>query len=92
MVVIATRAVRTSQFTTDGVNVLTGSDDRTVRLWDLTSGGEAVRTFEGHSDYVRAGTTCVSANNLYLSGSYDHTAKLWDTRTGAEVNSCPRCP
>jgi len=81
------RSVRSAQFSTDGVNVFSGSDDTTVRLWDLTSGGEALRTFEGHDDYVRCGTTCASANNLFLSGSYDHTAKLWDTRTGAEVLS-----
>eukprot|EP00040_Diaphanoeca_grandis_P039484 m.259188 g.259188 ORF g.259188 m.259188 type:complete len:499 (-) comp37676_c0_seq1:100-1596(-) len=81
------RGVHSTQFSTDGVNIMSCSDDNLVKLWDLTIGGDALRTFEGHTDYVRCGATCATASNLFLSGSYDHTAKLWDTRTGAEVLS-----
>eukprot|EP00041_Stephanoeca_diplocostata_P010066 m.159431 g.159431 ORF g.159431 m.159431 type:complete len:510 (+) comp18006_c0_seq1:244-1773(+) len=80
-----TRAVRSTQFTSDGLNILSGSDDSTVRLWDLAASTEEIRTFEGHSDYVRACHACPSASHLFVSGSYDHTAKLWDARTGRAV-------
>jgi len=57
------------------------SDDRTVRLWDLPS-QESVTTFVGHQDYVRCGGFMPGqASNLLLSGSYDQTVKLWDPRS-----------
>lgn len=66
---------------TCATDLLTASDDRTVRLWDLPS-EKSVRSFAGHSDYVRSGTFMPGAqsSNLVISGSYDQTVRLWDTR------------
>ena len=38
-------------FSPDGTKVASGSDDNTVKLWDVTS-GECLQTLEGHSSYV----------------------------------------
>ena len=38
-------------FSRDGTKVASGSDDETVKLWDVTS-GECLQTLEGHSDDV----------------------------------------
>lgn len=66
---------------TELTNLMSCSDDRTVRLWDLPSETSTV-TFTGHQDYVRSGTFMPGqSSNLLVSGSYDQTVRLWDPRT-----------
>lgn len=68
---------------TDLTTVLSASDDRTVRLWDLPS-NEPATTFVGHTDYVRTADFLPgSMSSMVVSGSYDSTVKLWDPRTGS---------
>lgn len=63
-------------------NLLSASDDKTVRLWDLTS-NDPTQTFVGHQDYVRSADFMPgSTANLLVSGSYDSTVRLWDPRIG----------
>ena len=60
--------------------LMSGSDDRTIRLWDLPS-QDSTCTFFGHRDYVRSGAFMPgSASSLLVSGSYDQSVKLWDSR------------
>ena len=65
--------------------LMSASDDRTVRLWDLPS-QESTCSFVGHQDYVRSGAFMAGqASSLLVSGSYDQTVKLWDPRTPANA-------
>lgn len=57
--------------------MLSGSDDRTVKLWDVST-QECLNTFEGHTDYVRAAV--FATPHTILSSSYDSTVRLWDAR------------
>ena len=64
---------------------VSGGFDRSIRLWDLVSGGESKR-LAGHDDYVRS--LALSGNGRYLlSGGDDRLVKLWDTATGAELKT-----
>ena len=45
--------VNSVSFSPDGTKVASGSDDKTVKLWDVTS-GECLQTLEGHSDCVNS--------------------------------------
>ncbi|KAF2729855.1 U3 small nucleolar RNA-associated protein-like protein 15 [Polyplosphaeria fusca] len=60
------------------------SDDRSVRLWDLPSDKSTMR-FDGHQDYVRCGTFMPAQSGLLVSGSYDETVRLWDPRAGSKA-------
>lgn len=73
--------VWTTKFSpTEPTTLMSASDDRTVRLWDLPS-QESTATFVGHQDYIRSGAFMPGqASGLLVSGSYDQTVKLWDPR------------
>ena len=61
--------------TPDGRHVVSGSDDKTVRLWDLATGQE-VRRFTGHQSSVRS--VAVTPDGRYVvSGSLDKTVRVW---------------
>jgi predicted NACHT family NTPase len=64
---------------------LSASWDKTLKLWDVTSGRE-VRTLRGHLDGV-ASVAFSPDGRLALSGGKDQTVRLWDVRTGREVRA-----
>jgi WD40 repeat protein len=68
-------------YTPNGANLISASRDKTLKIWDVTS-GEAVRTLSGHTDAVTAIALTADGNHL-LSGSSDKTLKLWNLKTGS---------
>ncbi|CAM0142394.1 hypothetical protein VKS41_002109 [Umbelopsis sp. WA50703] len=63
----------------DTSNILvTGSYDKTVRIWNLET-GEVVRVLTGHSRCVRA---LQFDDAKLVTGSMDHTLKIWSLQTG----------
>ncbi|XP_027542064.1 dynein assembly factor with WDR repeat domains 1 isoform X3 [Neopelma chrysocephalum] len=68
-------------FNKSGSRFITGSYDRTCKLWD-TASGEELHTLEEHKNVVYA----IAFNNPYgdkiATGSFDKTCKLWSTETG----------
>ena len=77
--------VNSVAFSPDGHMALSGSHDKTLKLWDLAAGKE-IRTFTGHAHSVNS--VAISPNGrTALSGSDDHTLKLWDLATGKEIRT-----
>lgn len=69
----------------DPTRLLSASDDRTVRLWDLPS-SDPVATLAGHQDYVRSAAFMPGTmSSMLVSGSYDSTVKLWDPRASSSA-------
>ncbi|ANB13868.1 Utp15p [Sugiyamaella lignohabitans] len=62
--------------------LLSASDDRVVRLWDLTS-PNPVASYGDHTDYVR--TACfIPQSSLIATGCYDGLVRIYDRRISAE--------
>jgi guanine nucleotide-binding protein subunit beta-2-like 1 protein len=61
----------------DGQYALSASWDKTLRLWDLTS-GKTTRRFIGHTNDVLS-VSFSADNRQIVSGSRDKTIKLWNT-------------
>ncbi|MEI6044132.1 MAG: NB-ARC domain-containing protein [Chloroflexota bacterium] len=76
-------AIASVAFSPNGCLILTGSADRTARLWEATTGKPLI-SFIGHTDVVLS--VVFSPNSNYvLTGSKDKTARLWDVTTGALI-------
>ncbi len=80
-----TLAVDSVAFSPDGRYALSGSTDKTMKLWEVSSGRE-IRTFQGHTSYVTS--VAFSPDGRYaLSGSGDGTMKLWEVSSGREMRT-----
>ena len=67
-------------FSPDNQKILSGSGDKTLRLWDVSS-GKLLKSFLGHTKWVYS--VAFSPDGLQIvSGSEDQSAKLWDDESG----------
>ena len=72
-------------FSPDGTTIISGSDDKTLGLWDVNT-GERLQTLSGHTDtvyQVRFG----SDGKTIVSGSADETLRLWNVETGKHLQT-----
>jgi WD40 repeat protein len=68
-------------FSPDSKQVMSGSYDKTVRLWDAATGA-LLQTLEGHTSLISSIAFSPDSKQV-MSGSYDKTVRLWDAATGA---------
>lgn len=67
----------------DGTTALSGSEDETIKRWDLTT-GELLWSVKAHQGGVNA--VAVSPNGkTALSGGHDGAIKLWELATGNQI-------
>ncbi len=81
--------VRAVAVTPDGRQIVSGSSDNTVRVWDLAT-GTLVRTLTGHTDGVTDGVEAVAVTpdgRQIVSGARDNTMRVWDLATGTLVRT-----
>ena len=67
-------------FSHDSRLLASGSQDRTVKIWDAET-GECLKVLCGHRGFVKS-VAFSGDSQLLASGSWDLTVKVWDTGTG----------
>nr|GEX13379.1 guanine nucleotide-binding protein subunit beta-2 [Tanacetum cinerariifolium] len=67
---------------------VSGSCDKTARLWDTRVASRAVRTFHGHEGDVNS-VKFFPDGNRFGTGSEDGTCRLFDIRTGHQLQVYP---
>jgi WD40 repeat protein len=69
-------------FSPDGSSIATSSDDRTVRVWDFTTGDE-VRRWSGADNFQ--GVAFTPDGSRVVAGSHGGTATVWLVADGRET-------
>jgi WD40 repeat protein len=80
-----TSSVRAVTVTPDGRRAVSGSTDRTLRLWDLES-GQTIHTLKGHTNFVMA-VALTPDGRRAVSGSDDQTLRFWDLESGQTLRT-----
>ncbi|KDR66490.1 hypothetical protein GALMADRAFT_1155520 [Galerina marginata CBS 339.88] len=75
-----TDIVSSVAFSSDDKCIVSGSYDKSVRVWDAST-GEMLKMMEGHTDRV-VSVAFSSDNKCIISGSEDKSVRLWDVLTG----------
>ncbi len=63
----------------DAINgcVITGSQDKTIRVFDLDRKDEVVQKNQGHQDEIKS-VVHIAARNQYISASWDNSVRIWN--------------
>ncbi|CAD5122875.1 DgyrCDS11276 [Dimorphilus gyrociliatus] len=73
--------VKAVDFSNDSQKLLTGSNEKLLRIFDLNNTDSEPFLFSGHTDLIRNSVFCPD-ENFIISSSDDKTIRLWDRRTG----------
>ncbi|WP_193196502.1 serine/threonine-protein kinase [Nostoc sp. MG11] len=77
--------VNSVAFAPDGKTLASGSDDRTIKLWNLSTGKE-IYSLRNHSGWIWNIAFAPDGKTL-ASASADKTIKLWNLSTGKEIRT-----
>jgi len=71
-------------YSPNGRGIISGSIDKTIRIWDAETGAAIGKPLNGHTGSVQSVTYSPNGRHI-ISGSMDTTIRIWDAKTGAAV-------
>jgi WD40 repeat protein len=71
-------------YSADGQKIVSGSCDKTVRIWDSTSGMPLLAPLRGHCGAVDSVAFSPDGTRI-VSSSEDATVRIWDAASGLEI-------
>lgn len=80
------QSVFSIDFAADGYHVATGSEDNSVKIWDLRQ-RKCMYTIPAHKNLVSKVKFQPNHGNYLVSASYDCTAKVWAHPTWAPLKT-----
>ena len=81
-----TAAVTAVALSPDGRTIVSGSLDRTVKVWDAHD-GRLLRSLEGHTAAVTAVALSADGRTIVSGAEDDRTVKVWDANDGRLLRS-----
>ncbi len=76
-------SIKCIAFSHDGKRLISGSDDKSTRVWDVSNGREVLR-LNRHTGGINA-LAFIGDTNHILTASKDQTVRQWDLRSGLET-------
>ena len=76
-------SVHSVAWSPDGLRLVSGSSDETLRIWDAAT-GENLKILEGHGGAVRAVAWSPDGRRV-VSAASDKTLRIWDTASGESL-------
>lgn len=77
-------AVFSVAFSLDSTKLVSGSKDKTIRIWDAVSGEQIGEPLKGHRDSVNSVAWSPDGTKI-VSGSDDKTVRIWDVASGKQT-------
>ncbi|KAG8797552.1 hypothetical protein FRC16_008746, partial [Serendipita sp. 398] len=68
----------------DGRRIISGSEDKTIRIWDTETGADIGELLGGHTRAVNSVAYSPDGRRI-ISGSSHKAIRIWDAETGAAV-------
>ena len=75
-----TKLINDVKFSPDGTKIVTGSDDKTAKIWDVNT-SNLLKTLKGHNEVISDVEFSPDGTKV-VTASYDKKAKIWDVTTG----------
>jgi WD40 repeat protein len=74
-------------FSPDGKHIVSGSLDKTIRVWDAVTGEVVSGPLQGHTDWVNS--VALSPDGKHFD---DNIIQIWDAMPEAHVSGLLECP
>ncbi|KIM29868.1 hypothetical protein M408DRAFT_108366 [Serendipita vermifera MAFF 305830] len=81
-----TNQVWSVKFSPDGKCIVSGSEDKTIRVWDVETGQAVGTPLKGHTGMINSITVSPDSKCI-VSGSEDRTIQVWDIETGEAIRA-----